>query len=538
MTRKFSAASLRAAVITLAFLASCFFSAAQVAPAVHLVSISAISSNGSPQAIFTFDTDIHTYSLSTYSMVTTSKGVTTSQPQAMLSLGAVPSTKVTIPLDFNALAGQDSVQVSVTLKDASGQTLITTPFYFLDLSFLTTIKGYQQQILGLQNDRSSLQTQLDQCQTDRKTLVQKQSASQFDYRGADLVAPTTAILHLVTDVYAAIRVTDTNSNTTINDVGIDHHIKFINLAPSTVHNFQASVLDASGQPITSLSKTFAITTPAFVSFAPTMKALATGPTTIVVTVDLDPALALPPGFKAYVKLHYKQQTDASTGTYGQVVDGGGDGGLDAFGVPTGTPYTSSHSFTLAVPQADQTYAITFTAYDQYGDVFDQAWPGAIIKVSPPPPALAFDGPISVTMNTNTGLTVNWKANRAVASTQMDVIFPDGTTVIPPIKKSPAQNSTDISVNTDLSGLTTILEKTLKAKTSPILKITMSDGTNAPNGSATVSLSVTFEVVANKQSSEPLQKAATNVAEAAQNPKQKINWLSVVQAGLGILVKVL
>ncbi|HUK47384.1 MAG TPA: hypothetical protein VLW06_07330, partial [Terriglobales bacterium] len=410
MTHKFRAAFGAIAVILL-FYIDVLPSGAQVAtlPVVHLVSISAVSSNGAPQVIFTFDSDIHSYTLSTYSMVTTSRGITSSQPPAMLSLGAVPSQTATIPLDFNVLAGQDSVRLSVTLRDPSGQTLIDTPSYLLDLSFLTTLKGYQTQILGLQTDKLNLQSELSGCQNDRKTLVQKQSAQQFDYRGPDLVGPTTVILHLVTDVYANIRVTDTTDNKTLSDVGIDHHVKFTNLSPSRVHNFQASVLDASGKPMPRLSKSFSVTTPAFVPFAPTMKALATGPTTIVVTVNLDPASALPPGFKSYVKLHYKQQTDASTGTYGQIIDGGGDGALDTLGVPNGTPYSGSHNFTIAVPQADQTYAITFTAYDEYGDVFDQPWPGAIIKVSPPPPALAFDGPIAITMNTNTGLTLNWKA---------------------------------------------------------------------------------------------------------------------------------
>lgn len=509
---------------------------AQAVPQVKLVSISALSAE-SPQVAFTFDSDVHSYIESTYKVLTITRGVPNPPSTNLVTFSPSSPTKVSVPLDFTALANADSVQISVTLSDSSHPSFYTSPFYSLDLSFLKAVQGYQKQILSLMDTNEGLLAAKLSCDATRNSLAAKLEPKQFDYLGTALVGPTTVILRFHTDPYATIQVTETNTGTVLTDFGVDHQVKFDHLAPGVKHSFKAVALNASGQPVNAFTKTMDVMTKDPVSFSPRVTALPSGPTTIMVTVDFNPSGALPANFKGYITLHYRQQLDQSAGFYSQPLDVG-DGALDAIGIPKGTPYTeNAHTFPITVAPG-KTYVIAYTAYDEYGDVVNfpsGGNPGILVTTPAAPPALAFDKPIAVTLNSDTGLTVSWSANRAVQKAEMSVKFPDGTVVIPPITKS--TSSTDVSVSTDLSGLATLLDKATKAKDSPIITISMSDGTNSPSGLATVSMSVTFVVASNKSGTQPTQKAATNVAAAVQKGKG-VDWKTVLATGLGILVKVL
>ena len=504
----------------------------------QLVSISAISSGATPLIVFSFDTDVHSYSLSTYTLSTITGGKETPQSPQLVIIDASSPNKISVPLNFAPLASADFVNVSVTLNDDKGSSIPIKSFYSLDLSFLKAVKGYQTSIQSLQADKQNLQASLTQCQTDRADLISKHSPSEFDYIGPDLVGPTTVILHFKTDVYATIQVTDQTMNKIVPSVGTDHHVKFNDLAPSTPHKFKAVAMSASGAPMAdgAFTKIFTVTTPALVAFAPIItKLVASGPTSLTATVDFNPTGVLPPNLKGYIVLHCFQQVDASSKMHGQAIDVG-DGGMDANGVPKGTPYLGAHDFPITGLTAGTTYLVTFTAYDDYGETSNFPLPGISVPTPNPTPPLGFTSPIAITMNTNTGLTVSWSANRQVKNTALTITLSDGTQVIPPIQKKP--DSSNVSVTADINALSTILEKAQTSPKAPIITISMDDGTPPPNGSATVSMSVEFDVVAKTASAtQPVQKAA-NAVGAAKAKNKGIDWNSIISTGLGILVKLI
>ena len=273
-------------------------------------------------------------------------------------------------------------------------------------------------------------------------------------------------------------------------------------------------------------------TPGIVPFAPQLVLSSSSPTSITATVNFDPTGAHP-NLKGYITLHYRQVVDEKTGLYTQPIDIG-NGGIDSIGIPKGTAYTGLHDFVIAVAPGKQ-YNVTYTAYDEYGDVVNSPAPGFFAKTDNLPDPLGFKGPIALSVNADTGLTVKWSANRAIKTAELSAKFPDGTIVLPPIKKD--ASSTDVSVSTDLSGLETLLEKTSKSKDAPILTVSMSDGTNGPAGSVSVSMSVTF-VVTKSTGTEPLQKATTQLANAAVQKNGKVDWKSLISSGLGAFLKLI
>lgn len=500
-------------------------------PPVHLLSISVGSSGGSAHVIFAFDSDIRTnYPLSRFTLNTTTSGVSTSSPPQLVNFDPGSPKTVPVALDFSALSAAETVQVSVTLVDAAQAPVLTTPFYSLDLSFLKVIKGYQSQILSLQQDKQALEAQFDQAKKDRQDVINGLSPTTLDNLGNDLVGDTTVILHLSTDIYSKLQVQNTETGKTITDVGQDHHLAFTGLAQSTPYHFKAVPLDATGQPILGLTRTIPVTTKATVAFAPTFRATTTDSTTLNVTVNLDPSGALPAGFKGYIALKYREVVDAGQGIYGQPTPVG-NGSLNSFGVPQGTAYTGSSSFTIPV-SPNKTYEVFLTAYDEYGLTYTA--PNAASATTPgPTPALDFAGPVQITMNTNTGLTVNWKANRKVQTAGLEIAFSDGKFVLPaPVQASTA--NADITVNTDLAGLTALLAKSKDKQEQPTLTVSMSDGKESKSQSFTVA----FVIAGNSNSTDPTVKRAVNKVSTAAHGNGNIKWADVVNTGLGILLKVL
>jgi hypothetical protein len=503
----------------------------------QLVSISAISSGATPQVVFAFDSDVHSYSVSTYTLTTAAGGVATSSPPALAILDPNSPKTISVPLNFVSLASADSVRVSLTLNDNINPPIPIKSSYFLDLSFLKAVKGYQDSILTLQKAKEDVQAQLTQCQTDRANLISKHSPNQFDYLGADLVGPTTVILHYTTDVYATIQVTDQSSNKMVPSVGVDHHVKFVNLAPSTPHTFMAVAFDAFGNPMSdpAFTKKTTVPTPDPVAFAPTItKLVASGPTAITATVDFDPTGALPSNFKGYIVLHYTQLVD-SNASLQPIAHDAGDGALDANGVPKGTSYSGTHDFTISGLTAGATYLVTFTAYDEYGDVAKFPLPGRAVTTDKANAPLAFAGPIGITMNTDTGLTVSWSANRTVSNSALKIVFADGS-FLPNVPKG-TTGSQNSSVTVDLTGLSALLDKAVSNPKPPEFDISMDDGTNSPDGKAAIAFSVSFVVTSTKQAKSPVQTAANKVSESAQKGS-KIKWADVISTGLGILAKVI
>lgn len=515
--------------------------AAEQTSVINLVSISAVSGD-TPKVVFTFDGDLTPYVASTYKIIAVSKGLPNTA-SALAIPNANPKT-ISVPLDFTALASADSVQISVSLADNAHQVL-TTPFYLLDLSFLKAVKGYQDQIVGLAADNRNLASQNASCKTDRDNLIKKSTAQQFDYKEPDLIAPTMVILRFETDKYTTIQVTDTDTTKVFKSVGLIHHVKITGLAPGVEHHFRATPVDISAPPATGkgnkpgmadqpnpLVKNIVISTPEVVPFVPLLTLTSSSPTSITAKVDLDPTGAHPK-FKGYITLHYRQVIDEKSGIYAQSIDIG-DGALDSNGVPQGTAYTGSHEFVISVAPGKR-YNVTYTAYDEFGDVVNSPAPGNSIATGPLPDPLGFKTPVAVTMNSDTGLTVSWTANRPVTKAEMSVTLADGTVIIPAIKKD--ASSADVTVNTDLKGLATLIEQATPGPKGPIITVSMSDGTSGPGGSASVSLSVTF-VLPKSSGNQPTQKAGTQIATVAKNGSGKIDWKTLLASGLGIIAKAL
>jgi hypothetical protein len=502
-------------------------------PPPQLTSISAINSGGKPSIVFSFDSDVRAYAASTFTIKGVNNGVITPfAPQLVSFAGNSPKT-ITVPLDFAALGGDDSVQVSVTLANAlvagQPQTALTVPFYSLDLAFLKVVAGYQSQLQTLTQANQGLQSQLKQTQADMKTLIARQSPTTLNYLGAELVGDTSFVIHISTDKYGAVLIQNTESTQKVTDYGTDHHITFANLAPGAQYHLTAAALDIADKPVVTNS-TIVVGTKPSVAFAPTFKAISTSPSTMTVNIDPNPMGTLPPNFKAYFSVQYRQIVDAASGIYGapQTV---GDGDLNGFGVPVGTSYTGKHEFTITALSPKTSYAVSITAIDEYGHKFVS--PSATVAMIDPVPPLDFDGPIQVSLNTNTGLTVSWKANRAIKTATMAIQFTDNTSV--EIDPKATASSKDVSVSTDLAGLVAVLQKTQEKKMTPIIKITMSDGTETKSQS----LSVEFVVPGKSTAADPKVKTAVNnVAAAEQNPGKKVSWADVINTGLGILVKVL
>jgi hypothetical protein len=128
---------------------------------VQLVSISAISS-GAPHVDFTFDTDITGYTISTYTVTTISNG-TPSIETHVASLSQQTPKILSVPLKFDTYATQQvqSVWISATLGNATNASVLKTPVYILDLSFLSSLKTNQAAIASLLQAKQDLQSQLD-----------------------------------------------------------------------------------------------------------------------------------------------------------------------------------------------------------------------------------------------------------------------------------------------------------------------------------------------------------------------------------------
>lgn len=184
----------------------------------------------------------------------------------------------------------------------------------------------------------------------------------------------------------------------------------------------------------------------------------------------------------------------------------------------------------------------FKAYDQYGEERDSTEQG---KSTPPvTPALNFKGPVSITMNTNSGLTVSWSGSRPIKTSVLQIKFADGT-YLPNIPQA-TTGSTDSSVTLDINALSALLDKALPspgkpapaASKPPQFEISIDDGTNAPDGKASMSFSVSFEITSAKQPKGAVQTAANKVADSATKNKSNISWTDVLKAGLGIVAKVI
>ncbi len=524
-----------------------------------LLSISALSSGQTPEVVFSFDSDVSVYHAST-AVWTEIRGGAPIAPvaKAVITNPATPKV-ISVPLDFSALSGDDAVQISLTLSDGTHPPQNLTPAYYLDLSFLKAIQGYKDQISSLTTNSGTLTGQLSQCSSDLASARAKVNPAEFDYVETKFTAPTKVILHFRTDAYTTIRVTELNTGNNFEQSGIkDIYVTVSPLSPSTNHHFSAVYLDATtGKPVPGQAKNFSVQTPAAVPFGPAFKSLtASGPTTLVATVDFNPSGTLPADFKGYIVLYYRQRAGSGQ-AFSQPVSIG-DGKLDENGIPSGTAYSGVHDFPITVPSANSTYDVTFTAYDQYGDAITYPEPGFEQATPAAPKPLAFDGPIAISMNTNTGLTVQWSANKPISTAQMSVDIA-GTEIIPPIKKDApstngppstsgasstngasssngASSASEMSVSTDLNGLQSLLDKAQSSKAAPIIKLSMSDSSGE---TASISMTVTF-TISSTGSSKPassVQTAANNVTTAAQKGR-KIDWSTVLQTGLGMLVKLI
>src|SRR5579863_9857140 len=301
--------------------------AADAVSIVSLASISAVSGE-SPKLVFTFDKDVTEFADSTYKTVTTVHGVQNPPQTSPVTFEQGAPARVSVPFDFASWVDADSVQISVTLSSASHPSYLTTPFYTLDLSFLKAIKGYQDQISQLTAKGDNLSSAVRACQTDRSNLINKQSPTHIDNVGTDLVGPSTVVLFLKTDVYGTIQVTETSTNTTKQDIGLDHHVKFTNLAPGTTHSFSAVALSISGQVLNNTKTTFSVPTPPYAPFDPKLTVVASSPTVMKATINFNSSAKLPASVKSYVVLHYQQQLPDNT--FAATVDQG-DGTLDVNG---------------------------------------------------------------------------------------------------------------------------------------------------------------------------------------------------------------
>jgi hypothetical protein len=328
------------------------------------------------------------------------------------------------------------------------------------------------------------------------------------------------------------------------DTGLEHHVKFTNLAPGITHNFSAVALSISGQVIPSTKTNFSVTTPSFVSFDPKLTVSASSPTVMKASINFNSSGKLLDDVKSYVVLHYQQQLPDNT--FAGAVDQG-DATLDSNGVPKGTPYKGTQEFTIsAVP--GKTYLLRFTAYDDYGDVFESMPPGILVAVPDvpkPPEQLRFTDSIAVSLSSS-GMTVKWGANRKVQDASLTAKFADGTTVNPPITKD--ANGTSMAVTMDVNGIATVLasaqkinQKTNKPNGPPDLTLTMNDGTGTPAGSANISFSVAFVVPTTKDSAPTgdgaTEKAAASVANSIQRGRP-VDWKALLASGLGAVVKLL
>lgn len=523
-------------------------------PSIQLARVNSVTSGGAPHIDFIFTCDITSFGLSSYRITTISNQVSAPSVDTPISASPISPNQISVPLDLNSFAAKqaDSAWIAVTLGNITQPALFTTPVYILDLSFLAASKTYQSTISSLQQSNQKLQTDLTQSGKFLDAARAKLNPKAFNYQGAALVGADTITLHFTTDVYATVQGSEPTTNQTVSDVGTDHYLKFTNLLPSKLYTFTAVPLDATtGKPIASKSQDVPQATAQHVNFSPTLlEIVASGPTELSAPINFDPNHALPAGFKSYIKLFY--QEELADGTYGPKTPVG-DGGLDAKGIPSGTaytsPYTGPQKFPIPVPHANTNYLITFTAFDQYGEEIDFGSPGQKGTTPAAPPALAFDGPITLSMNTNTGLKVSWKANKKLKSSALQIKFADGTYLpdIPPA----AAGSTDSSVTIDLNGLSALLSKAEPNPTkaaagaatattpaaAPEFDISMDDGTNSPTGKASIAFTVSFVIASTKNGTSSIQTSAAKVATASQK-NGKITWTDVISTGLGIIAKVI
>lgn len=513
----------------------------QAAP-VQLLRISAISS-GAPHVDFEFDADITGYTVSTYTVTTIINGNPTIETH-IASLSQQNPKILSVPLKFDTYAAQQaqSVWISSTLATTANSSVLKTPEYILDLSFLSSIKTNQSAIASLLQTKQDLQSQLDSCSLNLHTASKHVNPNTFLPRDPALVGATTIILHFTTDLYATVQVSEPQTQQTVTTEGKEHYVKFMHLQPSTQYKFVAVPLDATtGKPIITMRQRIPQSTSPMVVFSPTFVSLAaTGPTGLAATVNFDPNHALPANFKSYIRLFYKaQQPD---GSFGQPISLG-DGELDTNGVPKGTAYSPGQQIVpIPVPLANTAYLVMFKAYDQYGDESDSPELGRTTPAVTP--AISFSGPISMTMNTNVGLTVSWKANRPVKTSTLQIKFADGT-YLPNIPQA-TTGTTDSSVTIDLNGLSALLDKTIPqpgstsppAAKPPTFEISIDDGTSSPDGKASISFSVSFVITKATSPQNSLQSSANRVTGSAANGKSNISWKDVLSTGLGIIAKVI
>jgi len=247
-----------------------------------------------------------------------------------------------------------------------------------------------------------------------------------------------------------------------------------------------------------------------------------------VTVNPDPGHVLPSSFKSYFSLVYRPLVNSATGDYGTPKTEG-DGGQNDIGVPTGTPYMGAHDFTITGLSPHTTYSVALTAFDEYGHKFQPGAPASVTTADVTPP-LDFDGPIQLSMNPDTGLTVSWKSNRPVKTATLAVKFTDDTTL--DIQPKTTATALNVKVTTDVNAIGALIKKTSTSAVTPIIQVSMTDGTE------TKAASFSFEVVVPSKSAstdQATKKAVENVAKAATG-NGKVSWPDVVKTGLGILMK--
>jgi hypothetical protein len=501
-----------------------------------LTSISVTSNGGSPSVSFKFDRDVHTFSASSYVLTTTIGGGSPQNSAPTLApISAISPNTVQVPLDLTTILAFDTAQINLTLADNNTPATIEhLPGYSPDLSIFRSLKALQDQVASLQQDKQTLQASLTASGLQLQNLLRNLSPTVLNALPEDLVGDTAVVLHYTTDIYSKVIVTNTTlSKVYPADVGTDHHIHIEGLSPNTAYSFQIAALDISGQPIPALTRTESITTKASVPLVPAMSLSAQNPTNIKVSINFDPGGVFPPNFKAYCTLQYRLVIDATTGTFGEWQTTG-DGAVNSVGVPQGTAFVGSHDFQIPGTAGKQ-YQVRFTAFDEYGHV---ATAPNILSVTLPqqPPAFDFDGPISVTLNTKTGIAVSLKANAAIATASLKMTFSDVDLTFPNQTQSIAASTA--TLNTGEDGLVSAVTAAQKDPTvAPTITVAM---TGKDGSTKTQSFIVKFVVAGAPANATPgVAQANAKLQQAASpNSGTKIKWSDVLAAGLSVIVKAL
>jgi hypothetical protein len=493
---------------------------------------------------FIFDQSVAGFTNSKLFWQFAKNGVTLQVQSASAVLSADQPNVIFVTVPTSSFVGNDTLITYVQLIDSSQKPLPPTQQFSNDISLLKVLSDNQSSISSLNSQLAQSRAQTAAATASYDSLLANSLPTQV-VKVADVESDHAIELTFTTDKPGRVRVTNTTTGKSQDtQQGITHTVLFDQLGYSTPFNFTAFALDQQNNPTHVQAPPFSVSTTGILpSFVPQITADSTKPGQIDVAVTADSGgnfAPFTPSLKTAFSISYRQIVNNSPATYGPVHTVQAPA-LDPLGYPLPASLSATSSFPIPGLTEGQSYLVSISAVDQFGQTYKQ--PDMTIPVIKSPIPLDFDGPVTIQISAASGLTASWKATEKALDPAVVILFGTGPGDKLVLNATPdAANPQLMQLSKPDADLSAVVNAALKGAT-PTIAVQMTD----PNSKKVVDRQFIFTIAVQSANKTPATKttaspgaasaAASDLVDASNNPtKKKVTWQDLLSSALGIVLK--